>query len=352
MYLCPEGKTCNLYRMNLSAGDFLAQGSVYPIVDVRTPAEFATGHIPGAHNLPLFSNEERALVGTCYKISGKEPAVELGLKLVGPKLFDLVKQAKGISRKKPLLVHCWRGGMRSASMAWLFNTAGIETRILTGGYKSYRHFIRNEFDRATNILIVSGYTGSGKTDILKSLAKQGEQIVDLEGIAHHKGSAFGAIGQGEQPTNEQFENNLALEWQKLQPGNRIWIEDESRAIGHIVIPETLFFKMRAATVFRIDMPHNVRVERLVREYAHIDDAGIEQALLKLKSKWSVGLKPMLDALATGDYHKIAGISLAYYDKAYIKGLSNRDPKTIINFTVEKDDPDQTARLLIEHAKSI
>ncbi len=338
--------------MYLTADEFLEQAGSIPIIDVRTPGEYETGHIPGAYNIPLFSNEERALVGTCYKKSGKEPAVELGLKLVGPKLFDLVKQAKGISRKKPLLVHCWRGGMRSASMAWLFNTAGIETRILTGGYKSYRHFIRNEFDHATNILIVSGYTGSGKTDILKSLAKQGEQILDLEGIAHHKGSAFGAIGQEEQPTNEQFENNLALEWQKLNPKDRIWIEDESRAIGHIVIPETLFFKMRAATVFRIDMPHNVRVERLVREYAHIDDARIEQALFKLKNKWSVGLKPMLDALATGDYHKIAGISLAYYDKSYIKGLSNRDPKTIINFPVEIDEPDQTARLLVEHANSI
>ena len=352
MYLCGGGKTCNLIKMNLSPSDFLAQGSAFPIVDVRTPAEFATGHIPGAHNIPIFSDEERALVGTCYKKSGKEPAVELGLKLVGPKLFDLVKQAKNISRRKPVLIHCWRGGMRSASMAWLFTTAGIETRVLTGGYKSYRQYIRNEFDRATNILIVSGYTGSGKTDILKSLAKQGEQIIDLEGLARHKGSAFGAIGQEEQPTNEQFENNLAREWQKLDPGKRIWIEDESRAIGRIVIPENLFFKMRSATVLRVDIPRSVRVERLVKEYAHIDDSEIENALLKLKNKWSIGLTPLLEALTTGDYHKVANITLAYYDKAYLKGLGNRDPKTIINLPVDEDDPEQTACKLIDCAKSL
>jgi len=338
--------------MSLSAAEFLKQAGSIPVIDVRTPNEYATGHIPGAFNVPLFSNEERALVGTSYKHSGKETAVELGLKLVGPKLLDFVKQARVISRRKPLLVHCWRGGMRSASMAWLFNTAGIEARTLTGGYKAYRHYIRNEFNRETPLFILSGYTGSGKTDILRSLARQGEQILDLEGLAHHKGSAFGAIGQGEQPTNEQFENNLAREWQKLDHSKRIWIEDESRAIGRNVIPETLFLKMRAATVMRIDIPRNIRVERLVREYAHIDDAGLEDALLKLKNKWSTGIKTLLEALNAGDYHKVAEISLAYYDKAYIKGLSNRDPKTIMNFPVEMDNPDQTACMLIEQAHSI
>ena len=206
---------------------FLELGKELPIVDVRTPAEFEQGHIPGAHNIPLFSNEERAVVGTLYKKQGKDIATIKGLEFVGPNMANFAKQAKKLAVDNKILVHCWRGGMRSASMAWLFNTVGLDAQTLEGGYKAYRQYIRASFEWPYKVVILGGLTGSGKTDILKEMHKMGAQFVDLEGTAHHRGSSFGQIGQGTQPTNEQFENNLAEVWIKQDAEEIIWLEDES-----------------------------------------------------------------------------------------------------------------------------
>mgnify|MGYP003349536217 CR=1 FL=1 len=195
-----------------------------PIVDVRTPAEFEQGHIPGAINLPLFSNEERKIIGTLYKKEGKQPAIRKGLEIVGPKLATLVAEINNIKKNffpttsppsskdrvgiGSILFHCWRGGMRSSSVAWLAQMAGYASTTLQGGYKTYRNYVLQSFHSSINLKIIGGYTGSGKTIILEELKKQGEQIINLEHLAHHKGSAFGAFGQEKQPTQEQFENNL------------------------------------------------------------------------------------------------------------------------------------------------
>jgi len=215
---------------------FLELSKTNPIIDVRSPGEYEHAHIPGALNLPLFSNEERAEIGTIYKQRGRVKAVQRGLEVVGPKLAGFAKFALALQSEN-ILIHCWRGGMRSSSMAWLLETVGINCTLLTGGYKSYRSRVLTSFEKPLKIILLGGYTGSGKTDLIKLLKEQGEQVLDLEGLACHKGSAFGAIGQGEQPSSEQFENLLSLEMEALDGEKVVWIEDESRNVGKVFVPE-------------------------------------------------------------------------------------------------------------------
>lgn len=347
--------------MQLSADDFLKQAQYLPVIDVRSPGEFEQGHIPGAVNIPLFDNDERAQVGTKYKQAGKEVAIVLGLELVGPKLAGFVKQARKLNPKaKEVLVHCWRGGMRSGSFAWLLNTAGIRAKTLEGGYKAYRNTVLTGLAQPRQLLILGGKTGSGKTDILKELARQGEQIIDLEGLAHHKGSSYGAIGQLPQPSTEQFENLIFEQWQLLgrftddtEPlPRRIWLEDESRNVGSCFIPNPLWLQMRAAPVAFVDMPKEIRIERLVREYTGIDHQLLIDATARIERRLGGQVtKQALEALAQNDYATVANLTLDYYDKAYLHGLSKRNVEQISTLPVATDNPAETATQLIAWANA-
>ena len=331
---------------------FLPMTDTLPLVDVRSPAEFAQGHIPGAMNIPLFSNDERAIVGIGYKKGGKEHAVQLGLEIVGPKLAGFVKQAKRLSPKKEILVHCWRGGMRSGSMAWLFETAGLKATTLEGGYKAYRRYIRQQFSRPVKMVVLGGYTGSGKTDILKVLEKQGEQFLDIEGIAHHKGSVFGPLGQEPQPTNEQFENNLADAWRKFDFEKRLWVEDESRQLGKCVLPDPLFFQLRKAPLIKIIVPKPEREKRLVKEYGGFKKEELTEQLVKIRERLGGQyLKEALTALENGDLQTVAGLALRYYDKAYAHGASQRPQENIFELALEKDEPEENAQKILDFIKN-
>ena len=337
--------------MQLSVDEFLKKAQTLPVIDVRSPGEYDHAHIPGAVSIPLFDNEERALVGTKYKNAGKDSAVLLGLDLVGPKLAEFVKKSKKLNPKtKEVLVHCWRGGMRSGSFAWLLNTAGLTASTLVGGYKAYRNTVLAAFAEPRNLLILGGKTGSGKTDILKELAWQGEQIIDLEQLAHHKGSTYGAIGQLPQPATEQFENLIFGEWRRLDSGRRIWLEDESRNVGSCFVPMPLWQQMRAAPVAFVDVPKAVRVQRLVAEYTGIDHSLLVEATERISKRLgSKVTKDALDALTRNDYATVADLTLDYYDKAYLHGLAQRDPATINRMEISEDNPAQTAQQLIEWA---
>ncbi len=341
--------------MPYDVNEFLNRAQTLPIIDVRSPGEFEHAHIPGAVNIPLFDNDERALVGTKYKQAGKDAAVLLGLGMVGPKLADFVKQSRRLNPTgKEVLVHCWRGGMRSGSFAWLLNTAGLTATTLVGGYKAYRNGVLAGLAEPRQLLILGGKTGSGKTDILKELALQGERVIDLEGLAHHKGSSYGAIGQLPQPSTEQFENLIFQQWQQLggtdgSTPRRIWLEDESRNVGSCFIPMPLWKQMRSAPVAFLDVPKAVRIGRLVREYTGIDHQLLIDATKRIERRLGGQVtKLALAALDEQDYATVADLTLAYYDKAYLHGLSERNPALVSSLPVS-DAPAQTAQQLIAWA---
>lgn len=336
----------------VDAEEFLKKAEILPVIDVRSPGEFAQGHIPGAINIPIFDDDERARVGTRYKKSGHDPAVLLGLEFVGPKLASFVKLAKKYAVKNELLVHCWRGGKRSASMAWLFETGGLQPVLLDGGYKAYRHYIRTAFETPARILILGGMTGSGKTELLHYLHDMGEQIIDLEGLAHHKGSAFGALGQEPQPSNEQFENNIAQIWFGLKLDQRIWIEDESRSIGKVSIVETLYKQMRVAPVMKIFIPVSDRVKRLLVEYGDFSVEELGAAVDRItKRLGGLEAQKAIEALVNGDLKTVAEITLFYYDKAYQFAMCKRINPEIIDVPLMNDDHQNNAKILLDFVNS-
>lgn len=326
--------------------EFIDYSLEYPIIDVRSPAEFEEGHIFNAYNIPLFDNEERKKVGIRYKKSGKEHAILLGLDIVGPKLTAFVKQLKKITNKKDILLHCWRGGMRSQNMAWLFDMTGFNVFVLNDGYKAYRNYIRNYFEKKANIIILGGMTGSGKTDILHYVEKFGEQVLDLEKIANHKGSAFGNLGA--QPTNEQFENNLFEFYKKFNINNPIWLEDESRSIGGVSLPSPLFMQMKDANVIKIELDKKVRINRLVKEYADADVEVLKDSVNRISKRLGgLNTKNCIDSLDNNDFSTVADISLIYYDKAYNFGLEKREDNKIYSIKLEQDIPEKNARKIID-----
>ncbi len=305
-----------------------------PIIDVRTPAEYTQGHIPTAHNIPLFSNKERKSVGISYKQEGQQEALIKGLDYAGPKMTSFIRKAKKISRQKQLLVHCWRGGMRSESMAWLFETAGMDCSLLKGGYKSYRQFVLAYFDQSFPFIVIGGLTGSGKTAAMKSLAEMGEQILDLEALAHHKGSAFGNLGEKEQPSTEHFENKICWELSGLDKNRTIWVEDESRSIGRNILPSGIYHQIRNAPLVFLDIPSMNRVARLVEDYAGFSKEELCESIQKISQRLGGDItRKAAEALRKGDFKKSAEMVLQYYDKTYQFGLSKRDQQLVFKLTV-------------------
>ncbi|HXV98610.1 MAG TPA: tRNA 2-selenouridine(34) synthase MnmH, partial [Anaerolineae bacterium] len=219
---------------------FLQTGDSLPIIDVRSEAEYAKGHIPGSINIPLLTNEQRVQVGTLYKQMGREAAVMKGFQLVGPQFYDRFKAMRKLAHEQELRIYCWRGGMRSNIMAWMMNLAEYRVHVLQGGYKAWRQYAHELFAQSWQWTILAGKTGVGKTALLRQLALRGEQVLDFEQLANHKGSAFGHLGQEPQPTVEHFENLLAWKLKDMDIGQPIWIENESRFIGKVRIPDALF----------------------------------------------------------------------------------------------------------------
>jgi len=332
---------------------FLKEAGNRVILDVRSPAEYEKGHIPGARSFPLFTDEERAVVGTLYSKSGREAAYFAGLDIVGPKMSAFVKKALRLVPKRKLLIHCWRGGMRSASMGWLLQSAGFDVMILEGGYKKYRAYIRESFNIPVKMLVLSGMTGCGKTEILHEIKKRGAQILDLEGIANHKGSVFGHLGQNPQPSTEQFENNLAEIWRTFDFSKPLWIEDESRNVGLVSIPDPLYTLMTKATVIRIDFQKEYRVMRLVSEYAGINDEEIAFNLQKIKD--SLGHKNVQDLLlllSSQEYAAFTHKILDYYDESYDYSLKRKAFSSILSFSPQEVTPVEQAVEILDFSNTI
>lgn len=353
LYLSPHIKDGNLSVINsLPILEFLSQRQSVqaPLIDVRAPREFRKGHIPTAINLPLFSDSERATVGTAYKQVGRESAVLLGLDIVGPKMGALARQVQQFGTDQPLFVHCWRGGMRSESMARLWHTVGYEVWLLQGGYKAFRQYVHQQLALPWDLRVISGKTGSGKTDILHQLAARGEQIIDLEALACHKGSVFGGLGQPEQPQVEQFENDLFTQLAQMDLHRPIWIEDESNAIGRVFIPHPFWERIQCAPIYRIEIPLQSRVARLLREYADFPPESLALALQKIRKRLGgQHVKRAEEALAQQDFATAAQIALYYYDKAYSHSITERTAQIHYSLTLLEDQPAQAAAMLMQYA---
>lgn len=317
-----------------------------PLIDVRTPAEYEQGHIPGAINIPLFSNEERAHVGTVYVQQSKEKAIELGYKYVNPKLSDFIEQSKRVAPDGKVIVHCWRGGMRSHAFAQHLHDNGFaEVSVITGGYKAYRTYLHSTFDIPFQLNIIGGYTGSAKTHIIKHLQKQGYQAVDLEDIAKHKGSAFGAMTE-KQPTVEQFENNLFEVWRKLDYSQPIWLEDESHNIGGVNIPMNLFNQMRNSKLYFLDIPKEERAKHLVVEYSGADMEMLAESVRKISKRLDgQKVKEAFQYLSEKNFYEVADIALTYYDKTYLKGMKYREKENVVIIPANSTDPEENAKLI-------
>ncbi|MDB5191255.1 MAG: tRNA 2-selenouridine(34) synthase MnmH [Segetibacter sp.] len=315
---------------------FLALAKEYPVLDVRSEGEYVHAHFPGALSLPLFTNEERKVVGTAYKQQSREEAIKIGLRFFGVKMVEMVEAVEKLVVERPnknIVVHCWRGGMRSAGVAWLLDLYGFKVYSLVGGYKAFRQWAVRQFEVPYPFKILGGYTGTGKTFILQELQKKGEVTIDLEGLAGHKGSAFGNIGLPVQPTQEMFENSLALviyEKTSVLGSKFIWLEDESQRIGSVNIPAPLWRQMRSAQVTFLDVPFEERLLEIMKGYGSCEKEKLVNAIMRIQKRLGgLETKTAINFLLENNYKDCFAVLLKYYDKLYLKGLDKREDPTVV-----------------------
>jgi tRNA 2-selenouridine synthase len=323
---------------------FLELSEKHPVLDVRSPSEYAHAHIPNAISFPLFTDQERKVVGTAYKQESRENAIKIGLEYFGPRMRQIVEEVEALT-SKTILVHCWRGGMRSGAIAWLLDLYGFTVYSLAGGYKAYRNWIINQFEEKRNLKIVGGYTGSAKTLLLHKLEKDGHSIIDLEALANHKGSALGGIGLPPQPSQEMFENILGTELFKKQGKEPIFIEDESQRIGNTLVPNPFYSQMKASTVYFLDIPFEARLTYLVEEYGVLPKDKLADSIHRIQKRLG-GLETnnALTFIEENNFKECFRILLTYYDRWYLKGSKKKI--SLVKIPSETIDTDINSTLLL------
>lgn len=322
-----------------------------PLFDARSEGEYNKGHIPGAINIPLLNNEQRAIIGTTFKQHGRQEAVIKGFELVGPFFYEKILKAKAVSEKPEVMVYCWRGGLRSNILGWLLSMSGFKVWLLQGGYKSYRKWALSQFEIPFNLTILGGKTGSGKTEMLQLIKSKGEQVICLESLANHKGSAYGSLGQALQPTQEHFENQLSLLLGSMNKSFRIWLENESRNIGFIKIPDPLFTQMRHSPVIEMVVDEVIRRKRILDEYGNFpDDVLIEKTMKLQKRMGGQNVKAAVECLKENDKNGWVKLLLNYYDKTYSHGNSLREVDKVQLANVDWNNPINDASGIIAMAE--
>ncbi|KAA9041971.1 tRNA 2-selenouridine(34) synthase MnmH [Ginsengibacter hankyongi] len=332
--------------------NFLRLSNESPILDVRSPGEFSHAHIPGAVSLPLFTDEQRKIIGTAYKQQSRQIAVKMGLeyfsermKLIPEEVEEICKSRQkaklnGQLKSVSILLHCWRGGMRSGAVAWLLNLYGFKVYTLKGGYKAFRKWALAQFENEYKLNILGGYTGSGKTMLLQEMKKVGNLVIDLEKLANHKGSAFGSLGEEDQPTQEMFENLFATELYKAvesgkdimtngehytKNSSEIWLEDESRHIGRVGIPNRLWDAMRKSPLYFLDIPFEERLKHVIEIYGRFEKEELEKSILRIQKRLGgLETKKAINFLHENNLHECFSILLKYYDKFYMHSLYKRE----------------------------
>ncbi len=332
-----------------------------PVFDVRSPSEYAHAHIPGAISLPIFDDAQRAEIGTSYKQNSVQDAIKIGLKHFGHKLNDyinIVEEHANTTSNSEIILHCWRGGMRSQAMAWVLDFYGYDVYLIIGGYKAYRNHVLNSFQLPIEFNVLGGSTGSAKTFILEKLKEMGESVIDLEGIAHHRGSSFGALGMPIQPSQEQFENNLHKELsnyfsideeQGYHQPKKIWIENESQRIGLVNIPKVLFERMLSSKLVVLQIPFEERLKLIVEQYGKFTKEELIDATIRIQKKLGgLETKNVISFLEVGNIYKAFELLLMYYDRGY-KAASSRTNRIPSILVLEKIDMEQNAIALLNFA---
>lgn len=324
--------------------DFLEKSQSLPVFDVRSPSEYTHARIPNAFSIPIFTDEQRKIIGTAYIKETREIAVNHGLTYFSERMKvipgEVIKILHENSKQNPdsnkgILVHCWRGGMRSEAVAWLLSLYGYKIYLLQGGYKAFRQWVLQQFEKPYSLKILGGFTGAGKTQILKELKSKGEKVIDLEGMANHRGSAFGALGQAAQPSTEMFENQLAIAlWKYGQSeettnppskDSAIWLEDESVHIGSVGIPKPFWQQMRNSPLYFLEIPFEERLKNVVIDYGAFPHEKLVECILKIKKRLGgLGTKNAVDFVNEGNLYEAFSILLKYYDKMYHSSLYQRD----------------------------
>lgn len=327
-------------------------------IDVRSPSEYEVGRIPGAINIPLFSDEERSEVGTMYKQTGPEPAKDRGLAIVSPKLHTIISRIKEqTATKQPVILYCWRGGMRSASLATIAELMGIPLYRLEGGYKAYRHYVLTQLDNFSiqpQVVVLCGSTGVGKTTLLQMLSNSGEAVIDLEGIANHRGSAFGHVGLGKPSSAQNFDALLLEELLKKNNRKTLLVECESKRIGNVYLPEKLYQAMQQGKKILVSASLTIRTERLIDEYlktGNLDDNAVINCIRTLSKR--LGEKTalrLIELYQSGNIKQLVDALLVdYYDPLY--GYEKSDSAEY-DFCVNADNLEQAVEDIQQYIGSI
>ncbi len=324
------------------------------IVDVRTPLEFAEDRLPSAYNVPLLTNEERIEIGTLYKQQGAHLARIRGLELTAGRFPEMMREIASAANGRPILVYCWRGGLRSKTVASILDLTGFPVKQLTGGYKAFRNQVTayfEDFQPNAPLVVLHGMTGIGKTTFLGILERRGESIVDLEGIACHRGSAFGSLGLSQDHlTQKRFETLLWDRFRKLPPEKLIYLEGESRRIGRMTLPGNLYDVMGESIKVWCTASLETRVRRLSDEYGlRAYEDGLRESLLRIKKR-----------LGGDKYAEIAGylehwqiepfmteLIVSYYDKLYYKVREWKE-----DLTLSLEEFESAAEVLVKEVQRI
>jgi tRNA 2-selenouridine synthase len=312
------------------------------LVDARSPSEFAEATIPGAVNVPILDDEERAEVGTLYKQVGRKDARRRGVELVAPKIPAMIERVAGLraANGPPVIVFCWRGGMRSLALTQFLNLAGVPAKQMQGGHKAFRTYVLQFFEKKTwgRLLVLRGLTGVGKTLMLERFAREGYPVLDLEGLANHRGSAFGNLGLAPQPTQKMFESLLWDELRAIPCDGYALAEGESRHIGRLALPPTVYNDLQEEVSIWVNASLETRVANILADYPAVDELKEQfvKPITALKERLGkVTVEEFLGLLQDGRWEKLVGeLMVRYYDPLYRHTLPER------RIEVDMDDLEQ------------